>query len=55
MPQFIENLYFKRFGKTKPDRVVSIEDCAKEIELKKEKKRERKRLKGQSETGPTPD
>lgn len=25
LPQFIEELYFKRFGKTVPDNVVSIE------------------------------
>lgn len=26
LPQFIERLYLKRFGKTEPDRVVSIEE-----------------------------
>jgi hypothetical protein len=26
LPQFIERLYFKRFGKTAPDRVLSIEE-----------------------------
>ena len=26
LPQFIEDLYFKRFGKTAPDRVRSIEE-----------------------------
>lgn len=26
LPQFIEELYFKRFGKTAPDRVLSIEE-----------------------------
>jgi hypothetical protein len=41
LPQFIEGLYFKRFGKTQPDRVVSIEQRAKEAELKKEAKKER--------------
>jgi hypothetical protein len=26
LPDFIEELYFKRFGKTRPDKVVSIEE-----------------------------
>jgi hypothetical protein len=26
LPQFIEHLYFKRFGKRRPDVVVSIEE-----------------------------
>jgi hypothetical protein len=45
LPQFIEHLYRKRFGKAQPDRVISIEVHAKEIARKKEKKREAKRLK----------
>ena len=36
--EFIEHIYFKHFGKTQPDRVVSIEQQLDE-------KRERKRLK----------
>lgn len=44
LPEFIEHLYFKRFGKTSPDRVISMEERAKEIERKKAEKRERKRL-----------
>lgn len=31
LAQFIEHLYFKRFEKTKPDRVISIEERAREI------------------------
>ena len=38
LPQFIESLYFKRFGKTQPDRVVSIEERVKEIAQKKAQK-----------------
>src|SRR6266498_2934261 len=39
LPQFIEHIYFKNFGKTRPDRVVSIEERAGEIERKKREKR----------------
>jgi hypothetical protein len=35
LPKFIEELYFKRFGKAQPDRVLSIEERAGEIEKKK--------------------
>ena len=42
LPQFIEHLYFKNFGKSLPDRVVSIEERAKEIEKKKQENRARK-------------
>jgi hypothetical protein len=39
---FIEQLYRKRFGKSQPDRVISIEDRAKEIAEKKAERRERR-------------
>src|SRR6266487_1378515 len=42
LPQYIEHLYYKRFRKTKPDRVISIEERAREIEQRKEAKREEK-------------
>ena len=42
LPVFIENLYFKRFGKTRPDRVLSVEKMVAE---KKRKKAESKALK----------
>ena len=42
LPQFIESLYFKRFGKSKPDRVISIEERVNEIAQKKAAKQERK-------------
>jgi len=35
LPQFIERLYFKRFGKRRPDLVVSIEERARTEEDKK--------------------
>ena len=43
----IEHLYFKRFGKAEPDRVVSVKERAREIE--------RKRLTLESETEPAPE
>jgi len=42
LPAFIEHLYQKRFGKARPDRVISIEDRAQEIAAKKAAKRERR-------------
>jgi hypothetical protein len=42
LPEFIEHIYLKNFGKPQPDRVVSIERRFKEIEQKKREKRERK-------------
>jgi hypothetical protein len=42
LPIFIERIYEKRFGKAKPDRVLSIEDRVREIAAKKAKKRERR-------------
>lgn len=45
LPSFIEQIYRKRFGKTEPDRVISIEDRAKVIAEKKiEKPEHRERL-----------
>jgi hypothetical protein len=42
LPQFIESLYFKRFGRNQPDRVISIEEQVREITQKKAAKQERK-------------
>ena len=39
LPEFIEELYFKRFGKTRPDNVRSIEQM---VQDKKRKQGERK-------------
>jgi len=33
-PEFIEHLYFKSFGKSAPDQVVSIEERVKQLERK---------------------
>jgi hypothetical protein len=40
LPEFIEHLYFKRFGKRRPNVVVSIEERARMEEDKKALKRE---------------
>jgi hypothetical protein len=42
LPQFIEHIYFKRFGKVAPDNVLSIEDRLKKDQGKKEERRARK-------------
>lgn len=42
LPVFIEDLYEKRFGKRRPDEILSIEQHAKRVELKKAKRRERR-------------
>lgn len=48
LPVFIEDIYFKRFGKRRPDNVKSIEQIAKIQERKKAERRKRKQLKKQS-------
>ena len=42
LPRFIEQLYFKRFGKTAPDTVMSIEQ---RVELEQQKKAARRAAK----------
>lgn len=42
LPQFIEELYFKRFGKTAPAQVLSLEDRLKQEQLKKQERKARK-------------
>ena len=44
LPAFIEELYLKRFGKTRPDVVMSIEERSRLEEQKKAARREAKRL-----------
>jgi hypothetical protein len=39
LPQFIEKLYFKRFGKTSPEAVLSIEERCRREAAKKEERR----------------
>ena len=42
--QYIEHLYFKRFGKKRPDVVISIEERVRRDEEKKARRREAKLL-----------
>jgi len=39
LPQFIEELYFKRFGKTSPEAVLSVEERCRREAAKKEERR----------------
>ena len=43
LPQFIERLYLKRFGREQPEVVISVEERARAQEAKKEARREAKR------------
>jgi hypothetical protein len=47
LPDFIEGIYFKRFGKRKPDQIRSVEQVFKAQEKKKAERRARKQLKRQ--------
>ena len=49
LPQFIEELYFKRFGRTAPSAVMSIEEQAR-LKREKEKVRRAARQQGATET-----
>lgn len=49
LPIFIENCYFKRFGKRRPEEVKSIEQMADEKRKKKEERQKRKRQDKQGE------
>ena len=49
LPEFIEHLYRKSFGKDRPDVVLSIEERARKDEQKKAAKREAKRLRRKAE------
>ena len=42
LPRFIEELYFKQFGKRSPDRVLSLEEWVREKKQKKQEKKARK-------------
>jgi hypothetical protein len=44
LPNFIEIIYFKRFGKVQPDNIKSIEQLFKDQQVKKQAKREKKVL-----------
>ena len=42
LKQYVEHLYFKRFGKERPDRALSIEEKVRRDEEKKARRREAK-------------
>lgn len=44
LPEFIEHLYERSFGRRRPERVVSIEQRAAELARKKAARRERRRV-----------
>jgi len=44
LPEFIEELYLKRFGKSRPDQVLTIEERAALEMTKRAAKKEKKRL-----------
>ena len=43
LPQFIEHLYFKRFGRDRPEVVMSVEERARAKEAKRAERKEAKR------------
>lgn len=53
LPQFIEHLYFKRFGRERPEVALSIEERAREQRVKKEARKEaRRRVRGENDGPP---
>jgi hypothetical protein len=54
LPRFIEELYEKRFGKTRPEVVVTMEQRMAASRKKKDERRERKRLERDLEENGTP-
>lgn len=55
LPEFIEELYRKRFKRDHPERVVSLEQRAAEIARKSEERKQRKRLRREAGSTPEPD
>lgn len=51
LPQFIEEIYLKRFGKIAPDKVLSIEESAREQQQKQAAREERKRQAREAKVG----
>ena len=52
LPQFIEELYFKHFGKVKPDQVISIEEKVRGIQQKKDEKAQKQHGNQETEIQP---
>ena len=53
LPDYIEELYERRFGKERPDQVRSIEEIVARHEQKRSERRERKEARSQEGTGGT--
>lgn len=54
LPVFIEGLYFKRFGKERPDKILSIEEMVAEKKRKQaERKAQKQEVEQNSKTLPT--
>ncbi len=49
LPDFIEHLYFKRFGKERPEVVTTLEEMALRLAAKKAAKREKKILQNEAD------
>lgn len=52
LPQFIEHLYFKRFGRERPEVVMSVEQRARAQDAKKTARKEPKRQAAQGDNRP---
>ena len=53
LPQFIEHLYFKRFGRERPEVVMSVEERARAHDAKKAARKEaRRRARAEAEDRP---
>ena len=55
LPQFIEEIYFKRFKKEHPDTVKPLKQILKELEIKKEAKKKAKEERRKPEKGNAPE
>jgi len=54
LPEFIEHLYFKRFGKERPDVVISIEERSRVQRAKKSARKEAKQCTQAADGGDRP-
>lgn len=44
LPQFIDHLYMKRFGKPRPERVISVEERVQELAREKTERKKQREL-----------
>ncbi len=52
LPIFIEELYQKRFGRSSPEKVVSLEEVERQRTLKKQARRQERQRKRESGSSP---